>query len=137
MKTEISRLGSAQVRWNDYVGTAAADDADAVLNSRSLYEVAGLDRDRWAIVGIDLSLGDTAEPVVLYARDRSGDDAGTSSDTTDPSAETRVTAFHLGASTEVGAFLREAFRAVSVRLVTSAMADRSLVVTDHHRIDHG
>ena len=40
------RLGAASVRWNDYVGTAAADDADALLDRPSLYEVAGIDRGR-------------------------------------------------------------------------------------------
>jgi hypothetical protein len=74
MNSMQSRLGSAQVRWNDYVGTAAADDADAVLDTRSLYEIAGLDRDRWTIVGIDFTLDDAQEIVVIYAADR--DDAG-------------------------------------------------------------
>jgi hypothetical protein len=44
-----ARLGSAQARWNDYVGTAAADDAAAILAIRSLHEVVSLDRDRWTI----------------------------------------------------------------------------------------
>lgn len=65
MLGEQSRLGSAQVRWNDYVGTAAADAAQALLNTRSLYEVAGLDRDRWTIVGVDFSLGTSPDPLVV------------------------------------------------------------------------
>ena len=56
MHGEPGRLGSAQARWNDYVGTAAADDTTAILDARSLYEIVGL--DRWAIVGIDFSLAD-------------------------------------------------------------------------------
>ena len=68
------RLGSAQVRWNDYVGTAAADDADALLNTRSLYEIAGVDRDRWTIAGIDFSMGSSSEHVVVYAIDRAADE---------------------------------------------------------------
>jgi hypothetical protein len=65
-----SLLGSARVRWNDYVGTAAADDADALLATRSLYEISGVDRDRWTIVGMDFSRGLPLEQVVNYAVDR-------------------------------------------------------------------
>ena len=54
------------------MGTAAADDADAVLATRSLYAIAGLDRERWTIVGLDLALGE-ASGVVVYAVDRAGD----------------------------------------------------------------
>ena len=117
------RLGSAQVRWNDYVGTAAADDANAVLDSRSLYEIADLDRERWTVVGIDLSLGDVAEPIVVYAVDR----------TTEPDPaeggdgdEVVVTAFHLGSSTRLDDFLREAFQRISVRLVSSTVDSKQL-----------
>ena len=37
-------LDAASTTWNDYVGTAAADDADATLGTRSLYDLAALDR---------------------------------------------------------------------------------------------
>lgn len=123
---EKGRLGSAQVRWNDYLGTAAADDADAVLASRSLYEIADLDRDRWSIVGIDLALGYVAEPVVVYATDRAvqpGD--------FDTAAELTVTAFHLGSSTRLDDFIQEAFQRVSVRLPSTMTADKQLIVTAH------
>ena len=63
-----SRLGSAKARWNDYVGTAAADDADAILDTRSLYEIVELDRDQWAIVGIDFSLEAASHHVVSTRR---------------------------------------------------------------------
>lgn len=119
-----SRLGAAQVRWNDYVGTAAADDADAVLNRRSLYEVAGLDRDRWTIVGIEFSFDDTAEQVVVYATDRRSE-VGAPADAAD---ELAVTAFHLGPSTQLSEFLSQAFKRVSVRLVSSVVQDKQLLV---------
>lgn len=117
------RLGSAQVRWNDYVGTAAADDAGVVLDSRSLYEIADLDRDRWAIVGIDLSLGGPAEPVVVYAFDRS-----VAPDVGEDVEEIPVEAFHLAASTRLDDFLSEAFQRVSVRLVSTMVVGKQLVV---------
>lgn len=123
-----SRLGSAQVRWNDYVGTAAADDADAVLDTRSLYEIAGLDRDRWTIVGIDFAVADATEMVVVYAANR--DDDVLSADTD----EVAVTAFNLAPSVQLTAFLREAFKRVSVRLLSSAVADKQLLVADRAQL---
>jgi hypothetical protein len=124
-----SRLGSAQVRWNDYVGTAAADDADALLNTRSLYEIAGLDRDRWRIVGIDFSTGFPAEQVVVYALDRASE-ASTSAAVDALS----VTAFDLGASVQLDQFLREAFGRISVRLLSAAVNGNQIdVVAEHSR----
>ena len=121
---ELSRrLGSAQVLWNDYVGTAAADDAGVVLESRSLYEIADLDRDHWAIVGMDLSLGGTDDPVVVYAFNRS---AGP--EVPEEVDELAVQAFPLAASTRLDDFLREAFQRVSVRLVSSMVVGKQLVV---------
>jgi hypothetical protein len=38
---------------NDYVGTVAADDAEAVRDQPSLYELANIDRDLYTIVAID------------------------------------------------------------------------------------
>ena len=96
--------------------------------AESLYEIADLDRERWTVVGIDLSLGDVAEPIVVYAVDR----------TTEPDPaeggdgdEVVVTAFHLGSSTRLDDFLREAFQRISVRLVSSTVDSKQLVVTDH------
>jgi hypothetical protein len=40
-------LGPANTRFNDYVGTVAADDAEAVKDQPSLYEIANIDRDRY------------------------------------------------------------------------------------------
>ena len=118
-----SRLGSAQARWNDYLGTAAADDAAALLASRSLYQISGLDRDRWTIIGMDLFRGVASEQVVIYATDR----ITVHADGPDPE-EVKVTAIHLGQSTALDSFLQEAFNQVSVRLVSSAWRDKHLVV---------
>jgi hypothetical protein len=127
MQGEPSRLGSAQARWNDYVGTAAADDADAILDARSLYEIVGLDRDRWAISGIDFSLEAASHHVVVYAKDRA---AKESMDV----EHLPVTAFHLGTSVRLEEFLREVFKRVSVRLLSTAAGHRELVVAEHRNL---
>jgi hypothetical protein len=49
-------LGPANTQWNDYVGTVAADDAEAVQDRPSLYELAHIDRDRYTILGIELNV---------------------------------------------------------------------------------
>ena len=131
MDGEPRRLGSAQARWNDYIGTAAADDADAILETRSLYEIVGLDRDRWAIVGIDFSLADSADHVVVYAEERSATSAGA------PAEADRilVTAFHLTTSRRLDDFLKEVFKRLSVRLLTASTGNRELVVVDTARLE--
>jgi len=129
MHGEPRRLGSAQTRWNDYVGTAAADDADAILDARSLYEIVGLDRDRWAIVGIDFSLEAASDHVVVYAMDR----ASAASEKPLDDRPLPVTAFHLGTSLRLDEFLREVFKRVSVRLLSTAAGHRELLVAEHRR----
>jgi len=120
------RLAAAHARWNDYLGSAAADDSGAVLGRRSIYEIASLDRERWTIVGIEISLGDASEQVVLYAVDRMVKPA--KSEEVD---EMAVTAFHLGAAAQVDEFLREAFDRVNLRLMSTMAVDRYLRVDDH------
>jgi hypothetical protein len=62
-------LGPASTRFNDYTGTVAADDAEAIKDRPSLYELAMIDRDRFTIVGIDLNVDDPITATV-YAVDR-------------------------------------------------------------------
>ena len=58
-------LGPATTRFTDYVGTVAADGAEAVMDRPSLYELAQIDRDRYTIVGIELNVdGPTAAAVM-------------------------------------------------------------------------
>lgn len=123
------RLGPAQVRWNDYVGTAAADDADAVLNTRGLYEIAGIDRDRWRIVGIDFLLGSPSDQVVVYGVDRDQHDAERVN-----GDSVVVTAIHLDTSVQLEQFLREAFKHVSLRLISTVVGDTPLLVSEHARL---
>ena len=62
-------LGPANTRFNDYVGTVAADDAEAVKDQPSLYEIADIDRDRYTILAVDLRV-DGAVTATIYAIDR-------------------------------------------------------------------
>ena len=62
-------LGSAVTNFNDYVGTVAADDADAVMDRPSLYELAQIDRDRYTILAVDLAV-DGSTTATVYAIDR-------------------------------------------------------------------
>src|SRR3954469_9308306 len=62
-------LGPASTNFNDYVGTVAADDAEAVLDRASLYELARIDRDRYTILALDLKVDD-AVTATIYAVDR-------------------------------------------------------------------
>ena len=66
----VSRvLGPASTNFNDYLGTVAADDAVAVMEQPSLYELADVDRNRYTILAVDLRVngGTTA---IVYAIDR-------------------------------------------------------------------
>ena len=112
-------------------GTAAADDADAILDTRSLYEIVGLDRDRWTIVGIDFSLTDSEDHVVAYAVDR----APTSSREPSEDDHLAVTAFHLATSVRLHEFLRAVFKRISVRLLSTSVRDRELIVAEHANLD--
>src|SRR4029450_11730296 len=62
-------LGPARSNFNDYVGTVAADDAEAVVDRPSLYQLAQIDRDRYTIPAIDLK-ADRPVPATGAAIDR-------------------------------------------------------------------
>ena len=62
-------LGPASTNFNDYLGTVAADDAEAVLHEPSLYELAELDRDRYTILPVDLRV-EGRTTAIVYAIDR-------------------------------------------------------------------
>src|SRR6476620_4967729 len=79
-------LGPAVTRWNDYVGTAAADDADAVLHHPSLYELAAIDRDRWMILSVDLRVK-TGVTVTVYAIDKVAHGVWTAADVAELAGE--------------------------------------------------
>ena len=124
-------LGPASARWNDYVGTAAADDADALLDRPSLYELAGIDRGRYTIVAVDLSVWETTTTVSLYAVDRLEHRLEGHTDL-EELARTRgeipVVEFGLP-SQHVEEFLENAFKRISIRLVGRGVREHQLNVT--------
>jgi hypothetical protein len=124
------RLDAASTTWNDYVGTAAADDADAFTGSRSLYDLAGLDRDRWVVVAVDLAVRGTEPEVVVYALDRAGD--ADSPFDIDAVIATHgyvpVTAVRLALNAQIESFLNDAFRRMAVRLIARGFREETLVV---------
>jgi hypothetical protein len=122
-------LGPASTNFNDYLGTVAADDAEAVLHEPSLYELADLDRDRYTILAVDLRVqGRTT--ATLYAIDRVEHPDALSGIATrnQNQGDVPVVPFDLPeASAEE--FIRRAFSRISVRLVTQPLHDHALVVT--------
>jgi hypothetical protein len=124
-------LGSASTRFNDYIGTVAADDAEAIKDRPSLYELALVDRDRFTIVGIDLNVEGSPKATV-YAVDRlqqavRGEaEAG---ELGNNGGEISVLAFDIP-EPNIEEFLRYAFRRISVRLVRQDLRDHVLLVSE-------
>lgn len=129
---EIHRgLGAASTTWNDYLGTAAADDADAFTASQSLYALADLDRERWVVVAVDLAVRSADPEVIIYAIDRQLDTSDGAFDIDAVIAEhghVPVTAVRLAVHDQVEEFLNDAFRRVAVRLVARGFREETLVV---------
>jgi hypothetical protein len=124
-------LGPASTNFNDYVGTVAADDADAVMDRPSLYELAHIDRDRYTIVAVDLTVDGTTT-VTVYAFDRIEHGISLHAEIIELSrgrGEVPVVPFDLPAP-NVGEFIRHAFKRISVRLVTQTLRDQVLVVAE-------
>jgi hypothetical protein len=132
MDSRPHALGPATSHWNDYVGTAAADDAAVTLNTPSLYELAGIDRDRWTILGVDLVAADHTVTAAVYAIDR---DAHNVTDTIDieeigrDAGEIPVSRFEI-ADPHLEEFVERAFRRISIRLIAKPVRDYLLVATE-------
>jgi hypothetical protein len=123
-------LGPARTNFNDYVGTLAADDAEAVVDRPSLYELAQIDRDRYTILAIDLKV-DGPVSATVYAIDRVAHGISLHAAIAalgESLGEIPVVQFNLPES-NVDEFIRHAFRRMTVRLVTEALRDQVLVVT--------
>jgi hypothetical protein len=124
-------LGPANTNFNDYVGTVAADDAEAVINEPGLYELADLDRDRYTILAVDLRVNDRPTATV-YAIDRvkhPGTLPNEMAELGPDQGQVPVVSFDLSeASAEE--FVRHAFSRISVRLVAEHLRDHALVVTE-------
>lgn len=114
------------------MGTAAADDADALLERPSLYELAGVDRERFTIVGIDLTIWETTTTVHVYAVDRQAhglDSHAAIEDLGHRQGEIPVVDVVVP-SQRVEEFLSHAFKRISLRMVARGVRDHQLVVTD-------
>ena len=123
-------LGPARTNFNDYVGTVAADDAEAVVDRPSLYELAQIDRDRYTILAIDLKV-DGPVTATVYAIDRVAHGISLHAAIAalgESLGEIPVVQFNLP-EPNVDEFIRHAFRRMTVRLVTEALRDQVLVVT--------
>jgi hypothetical protein len=121
-------LGSASTRFNDYIGTVAADDAEAIKDRPSLYELALIDRDRFTIVGIDLNV-DGPVNATVYAVDRNEQQVRVPADIAGLGGEIPVLPFDVP-EPNLEDFMRHAFRRISVRLVRQDLVDRVLVVSE-------
>jgi hypothetical protein len=124
-------LGPATTNFNDYVGTVAADDAEAVVDRPSLYELAQIDRDRYTILAIDLTV-DGPVTATVYAIDRVVHGISLHAaiaELGESLGEIPVVQFNLPAPS-VEEFISHAFRRISVRLVTEDLRDQVLVVTE-------
>jgi hypothetical protein len=124
-------LGPARTNFNDYVGTVAADDAKALLDRPSLYELARIDRDRYTILAVDLNV-DGPATATIYAVDRIEHGVSVNADIVElgqRDGEIPVVQFDL-AQPSVEDFIRHAFTRISVRLVTQTFRDQVLVVTE-------
>ncbi|GAB2589663.1 hypothetical protein [Microlunatus antarcticus] len=129
--TEHQVLGPATAGWSDYVGTAAAEDAVATLGSPSLYELAGVDRERWTILGVDIAV-DESTAVTVYAFDRTTHGVVSVEEIERlgwDSGQIPVTAFAVD-DAHVEAFVEDAFKRLTVRLVSRAVRDQALVVQE-------
>ena len=123
-------LGPARTNFNDYVGTVAADDAEAVVDRPSLYELAQIDRDRYTILAIDLKV-DGPVTATVYAIDRVAHGISLHAAIAalgESLGEIPVVQFNLP-EPNGDEFIRHAFRRMTVRLVTEALRDQVLVVT--------
>ena len=124
----MGTLSAVATRWNDYRGTAAADDAYVVVGEQSLYDLAGLDRDRWTIVAIDLVFA-SADAVTVYAVDSHPSAEGPAPSPVEPES-LAVTAFTITDPAAVDSFRKRAFDRVAVRLISQPYHTTPLVLPD-------
>jgi hypothetical protein len=124
-------LGPASTNFNDYVGTVAADDAAAVMDVPSLYELAQIDRDRYNVVAVDLTV-DGPTTATVYVFDRIEHAISLHAEIVElgrSRGEVPVVPFDLP-EPSVKEFIRHAFKRISVRLVTQTLPDQVLVVAE-------
>jgi hypothetical protein len=124
-------LGPASTHFNDYRGTVAADDAAAVMDQPSLYELAEVDRDCYTILAVDLRInGHTAATVYAIDRVEHPDALPGKIAKQHPSQdEVPVVPFDLPESS-AEKLIKYAFKKISVRLVTQPLQEHDLIVTE-------
>jgi hypothetical protein len=131
MESRGRAFGPATTSFNDYVGTVAADDAEAVRDQPSLYELAQIDRDRYTILGIELSV-DGPTTAAVYAFDRLEHSVARLEEIVELGlnrGEIPVVRFDLP-EIDAGVFIRQAFRRISVQLVIQDLRDQVLMVSE-------
>jgi hypothetical protein len=124
-------LALQNTRFNDYVGTVAADDAPAVRDRPSLYELAHIDRDRYTILAVDLTV-DGPTTATVYAFDRAEHGTSLHAEIIELGrrlGEIPVVPFDVPAP-NVEDFIRQAFKRISARFVTQTLRDQVLVVAE-------
>ena len=129
MESRGQVLGPASKRFNDYIGTVAADDAEAIMDQPSMYELAQIDRNHYTIVGIDLNVDGPATATV-YAIDRAAQEVVRPAEIVESGQsrnEIAVVPFDIP-DPNVEDFIRHAFRRISVRLMTQDLQDQVFVV---------
>ena len=130
-------LGPATTRFTDYVGTVAADDAEAVMDRPSLYELAQIDRDRYTIVGIELNV-DGPTTASVYAFDRSVHSVARLEEIVElglSRGQIPVVRFDIPEGVDAGELIRHAFRRISVRLVIQDLRDQPLIVSEPSSVE--
>jgi hypothetical protein len=126
-------LGPVGARFNDYIGTAVADDAYALLHSKSISQLAGLDREHWAIVGFELFHTSGQDCLVIYATDRQV----LAICDRNPTAPLPVVAFEVPDSDSTRTFIEGAFQEIRVRLTAKRMSAHSLRVIERRPLTAG
>lgn len=138
MNNDTKVLGAISVQYDDYLGTAAADDADAMLGARSLYQMVGLDRDQWLIVSVELARSKISERVSVYAIDRYQfpiRGLAELEERSDFAYGVPVVAFDLPGSVRLNDFVAEAFQRISIRLISQSVTGHSLNVVDRRPVE--
>lgn len=97
------------------MGAVAADDAAVVAGGPSLYELSGLDRSRWIVVGVELKVRAKVPEVVILAAAR-GPKAANVDDLVDDNERRPVAAFSITEPDQVQRFFIETFGQLSISL---------------------
>lgn len=128
-------LGPAHVQYDQWLGTAAAED-DITVTSDDLYKVVQLDRTKWMIVGLEFFDGTSARTsrVTVQALDRvkHGLLDARYEDLrafTDSLGHLPVTSFEVH-GTQAEEITKRVFKRYMVRLTTASFADTPLRVEE-------